>query len=157
MCRGEALQGFTHALVQYRNPIGKTKMDAISEILNRAIEQLLGRASGPLHLRLVIQPIVATILAVRAGLRDSREGKPAFFWTILTSPEERQILLRSGWKDIGKLCIVAAVLDTLYQLIVFREFLVVQTLIVVVVVAVIPYTLLRGAVTRLASGLFSKK
>ncbi len=132
-------------------------MDAISEILNRAIEQLLGRASGPLHLRLVIQPIVATILAVRAGLRDSREGKPAFFWTILTSPEERQILLRSGWKDIGKLCIVAAVLDTLYQLIVFREFLVVQTLIVVVVVAVIPYTLLRGAVTRLASGLFSKK
>ncbi len=132
-------------------------MDAISEILNRAIEQLLGRASGPLHLRLVIQPIMATVLALRAGLRDAREGKPAFFWTFLTSAEERQILHRSGWKDIGKLCIIAAVLDTIYQLVVFREFLVVQTLIVVVVVAVIPYTLLRGAVTRLARVVSSKQ
>lgn len=50
-------------------------MDAISEIFSRAIEQLLGRASGPLHLRLVIQPIMATILAIRAGLRDAREGQ----------------------------------------------------------------------------------
>ena len=133
-----------------------TIIDVIIEIFNRAIEQLLGRASGPLHLRLVIQPIMASILAIRAGLKDAREGNPAFFWTILTSPEERQILIRSGWKDIGKLCIIAAILDGVYQLIVFREYLVVQTLIVVIVVAVIPYTLLRGAVTRIARGFFRK-
>ncbi len=132
-------------------------MEAISEILNRATEQLLGRASGPLHLRLTIQPIVATILAIRAGLRDSREGKPPFFWTFLTSPEQRQILRQSGWKDIGKLFIVAIVLDTLYQLIVLRWFYPVQTFIVAVVVAVMPYTLLRGVVTRLTHGLYSKQ
>ncbi len=132
-------------------------MDAINEILNRAIEQLLGRASGPLHVRLLIQPIVATILAVRAGLRDSREGRPAFFWTVLTRPEERQILLHSGWKDIGKLFIVALLLDTLYQLIAFRGFYVVQALIVAVVIAVIPYTLLRGVVTRLTRSIYKQK
>lgn len=132
-------------------------MEAISEILNRAIEQLLGRTSGPLHVRLLIQPIVATILAIRAGLRDAREGKPAFFWTILTSPEERQILIHSGWKDIGKLFIVAIVLDTIYQLIVIRGFYVVQALIVAIVIAVLPYTLLRGLVTRLTRGLSKPK
>jgi hypothetical protein len=128
-------------------------MDAINEILSRAVEQLLGRASGPFHLRLVIQPIIASILAVRAGLRDARQGKPAFLWTALTSKEQRQILLRSGWKDLGKILVVALVLDTLYQVIVLRAFHVVQMLIVVVVIAVLPYVLLRGPVTRLARGL----
>ena len=132
-------------------------MDAISEMVHRAVEQLLGRASGPLHIRLVIQPIMAAILLIRAGLRDSREGKPAFFWTILTIPKERQILLRSGWKDIGKLFIVAMVLDALYQLIVFRGFYVVQSLIVAMVLVVIPYTILRGVVTRLTRGLYRKQ
>lgn len=128
-------------------------VDTISEILNRAVEQLLGRTSGPLHARLLIQPIVATILAIRAGMRDAREGKPAFFWTILTSPEEREILRRSGWKDIGKLFIVAIVLDTIYQVIALHWFYPMQTFIVAVVVAVIPYTLLRGLATRVARGL----
>ena len=27
-----------------------------------------------------------------------REGKPPYFWTILTRPEQRVELLREGWK-----------------------------------------------------------
>ena len=125
-------------------------MDALGEHLNRAVEQLLGRASGPLHFRLLIQPIVATLLAIRAGRRDAREGKPAFFWTLLTHPEARRSLVQSGWRDIGKLFVVALVLDTIYQAIVLHGFYVLQALIVAITVAVIPYTLLRGLVTRLA-------
>lgn len=127
-------------------------MDAIGEHLNRAVEQLLGRASGPLHFRLLIQPIVATLLAIRAGRKDAREGKPAFFWTLLTQPEARRSLLQSGWKDVGKLFLVALVLDTIYQIIALHGFYVLQALIVAIVVAVIPYTLLRGLATRLARG-----
>jgi hypothetical protein len=127
-------------------------VDAIREILSRGVEQLLGRASGPLHFRLVIQPIVATILAVRAGLKDAREGQPAFLWTALTNPAERKRLASSGWKDIGKVFILAIVLDTVYQVLVLRGFHVVQTLIVAVGVALLPYVLLRGPVTRLARG-----
>jgi hypothetical protein len=125
-------------------------LEAIVEMVQRAVEQLLGRAGGPLHFRLVIQPIVATVIAVRAGLKDAREGQPAFFWTVLTNPAERQILLRSGWKDIGKIFVVALVLDTAYQVIVLRAFYVVQGLIVAVVLAIVPYILVRGPVTRLA-------
>jgi hypothetical protein len=124
-------------------------LEAIVEMLKRAVEQLLGRASGPLHLRLVLQPIVATVIAVRAGLKDAREGQPAFFWTVLTNPAERQRLLHSGWKDIVKIFVVAVVLDAVYQVVEFRAFYAVQALIVAIVLAIVPYVLLRGPVTRL--------
>lgn len=131
-------------------------MDVIIEMINRGAEQLVGRASGPLHARLLIQPIVATILAIRAGMRDAREGRPAFFWTILTSPDSRRNLLDSGWKDISKLFLVAVVLDTGYQFFVFGTYYPVQTLIVAFAVAVVPYTLLRGVATRITR-LLSRK
>ncbi len=128
-------------------------MDAVNEVVSRAVAELLGRASVPLHFRLVIQPIVATILAVRAGLGDAREGRAAFLWTILTDRNSRREFLRSGWKDISKIFVIAMVLDAVYQAIVFRRFLVIQALIVAILVAVIPYTLIRGPAKHIAAGL----
>jgi hypothetical protein len=129
-------------------------MDAILEMLSRGIEQLLGRASGPLHFRLLVMPTVVTILAVRAGLRDAREGQPAFLWAVLTNPAERRRLLRSGVRDIGRIFVMALVLDTTYQVMVLREFYPVQLLIVAVACAIVPYVLIRGPVTRLTRRLY---
>jgi len=92
----------------------------LEEILKRVWENLIGRSSGPMHLRLVLQPIVASILAVRAGLRDARQDRPAFLWAAITNPEYRPELIRQGWKDVGKVFIIAAVLDAIYQLIAHR-------------------------------------
>ncbi len=123
-------------------------MDTIVESLNRAVEQLLGRSSGPLHLRLLIQPTVASILAIKAGMRDAKAGNPPFLFTLLTNSETRRSLMKSGWKDISTLFVIAMVLDTIYQYVVLKEFHLLQTLLVAIVVAVIPYTVLRGIVTR---------
>ena len=131
-------------------------MDAVLEILNRGVEQLLGRASGPLHFRLVVMPTVVTILAIRAGLRDAREGRPAFVWEIITNPTDRRRRLLAGWKDITRIFIVAIVLDTVYQLVVLRAFSVVQSLIVAVACAMVPYVLFRGPTARLARVLSGK-
>lgn len=128
-------------------------MDAILEVLSRGIEQLLGRASGPLHFRLVIMPIVVTVLAIRAHLRDVREGQPVYLGAFIRSPTERRRLLRSGLKDFGKVFIVACVLDTTYQILVLRAFHPVQMLIVAVACAIVPYFLIRGPVTRLVYSL----
>jgi len=125
-------------------------VDAILEIVNRAVEQLIGRASGPLQFRLFVMPTVVTILAIRAGLKDAREGRPAFLWGIISNPTERRSRLLAGWKDITRIFVVAMVLDTAYQLMVFRAFYVVQALIVAVVCAIVPYVLFRGPATRLA-------
>lgn len=125
-------------------------MDAVLEILSRGGEQLLGRASGPLQFRTVLMPTVVTLLAIRAGLRDAREGEPAFFWAVIARPAQRRRRLRAAWKDVARIFIVAMVLDTAYQLMVFRAFFVVQALIVAVVCAIVPYVLFRGPANRLA-------
>jgi hypothetical protein len=121
-------------------------MDAFFEILSRGFDQLLGRASGPLHLRLLITPTLVTILAIRAGIKDAREGRSGFFWA---NRAERRDLVRSGWKDIGRVFVLALVLDTAYQLIALRAFYVVQALIVAVLLAIVPFALFRNAVGRL--------
>ena len=125
-------------------------MDGLSELLTRTIEQLLGRSSGPLHFRLVMQPVVATIIAVKAGLRDAREGQPPFLWTLATDASRRKRLIQSGWRDIGRMFTIAFLMDTAYQLFILRAFYPLQALIVAIGVAVVPYTLLRGIVTRVA-------
>ena len=132
-------------------------MDATLEILNRGVEQLLGRASGPLHLRLVIMPTVVTILAIRAGLRDAREGQLSFWWGIITEPAQRRRRLVAARKDITRIFIVAIVLDTAYQLVVLRAFYIVQALIVAVACAIVPYILFRGLTTLLVRGLSGKR
>lgn len=122
-------------------------------MLSRGVDQLLGRASGPLHFRLLMMPTVVTILAVRAGLRDAREGQPAFLWAIVTNPSERWRLFHSAMRDIGKVFIMAVVLDTVYQILVLRAFYIAQLLIVAVACSIAPYVLIRGPITRLTRSL----
>jgi len=66
----------------------------IDEIVTRAWDELIGRLSGPLSFRFVIQPAVAVALAIRAGLRDARAGRPPFLWTAITDARERRGMLR---------------------------------------------------------------
>ena len=120
------------------------------DTLTRAFDELLGRASGPFHFRLILQPVMATIFAVRAGIRDAREGHPAFLYTFIVHKDSRQNLAASAWKDVGKIFILAIVLDTAYQLIVLYAFRSLQTLIVAVTLSLIPYALFRGPAMRIA-------
>lgn len=111
---------------------------------------LLGRAGGPLTFRLVFQPIVAAILAVRAGLRDARKGDAPFLWSVFTNSTHRRELLREGWKDIGTVFMIAVLLDVIYALIVHSWLYPGQTLLVATILSIVPYGLIRGPTTRLA-------
>lgn len=124
-------------------------MDGILQILSNTVEQLLKRTSGPLHFRFVIMPTVVTVIAIRAGLRDAREGREPYLWSLLARPGQRSALLRSGLEDIGKVLVTAVVLDTAYQIFVFRNFYLIQALIVAFVCAVVPYIAFRGPIERL--------
>ena len=119
------------------------------ELLERVWENLVGRSTGPMNFRLILQPTVAIVLAIRAGLADARQGRPAFLWTAITNPAYRPELLRQGWKDVGKVFVLAVVLDVIYQLIVQRGVYLGELLIAAIILAIIPYVLVRGPVTRL--------
>ncbi len=92
----------------------------LEEILARSWNELMSRSSGPLHFRLVIQPLIATVLAIRAGWADAREGRPIFFSTLVREPAQRRVVLKNLWKLVGKVFLVAVVLDVVYQLIVLH-------------------------------------
>ena len=129
----------------------------MNDIFARVWENLNGRFAGPMHLRLIIQLTVASILAIRAGLRDARENRGPFFWSVLSNPDDRRELLRQGWKDIGKVFIIAAILDVVYQLIVHRGVYVLELLVTAVTLAIVPYILVRGPVSRIAKTLFDAR
>jgi len=122
----------------------------MGDILQRVWENLVNRVTGPMNLRLIVQPTVATFLAVRAGLKDARQGQPAFLWAAITNPSYRRELLHQFSKDIWKVFVVAIVLDSIYQLIFHRGVYVLELLIVATVLAVVPYVLLRGPIARIA-------
>ena len=108
------------------------------------------RFDGPLHFRLFIQPLMAILFAVRDGRRDAREGRSAYLWSFLTDPAQRRYLLESGWKGISKVFVLALALDVAYQYIEWHALKPLQALLTAVVLAVLPYALLRGPANRLA-------
>jgi hypothetical protein len=120
----------------------------MEEMFNRGWTELIARDSGPLHVRLVLQPLVATLLAVRSGLHDAREGRPVFFWALALEPAQRRALLRHLWKDVGKLFLVACFLDVVYQVLVLRWVYPMQTLPLATVLAILPYIVFRGLANR---------
>ena len=129
----------------------------MEDILARFWENLVARSSGPMHFRLLIQPIVAGSLAIRAGLNDARNGRPAFLWSVITNPEYRPELLGQGTRDVGKVFGVAVVLDAIYQLFVQRGVYLLEMLVVATVLAIVPYVLIRGPVGRLARALRQRR
>ena len=122
----------------------------MEDLLTRIFENLIDRVSGPMKFRLILQPLMATILAIRSGLKDAKEGKPACFWALFTDSANRRDMLRDGWKSVGRIFILAIIIDVVYQFIVFRWVYPVEALLVAAILAFIPYLLIRGPVNRIA-------
>ncbi len=124
--------------------------------IDRALVNLFDRLSGPANFRFVLQPVVSLIFAVRAGLLDARMGRPPYFWAIFITPDYRLDRLREGWKDVGKVFIVAIVIDLVYQIMILRWFYPGEALLVAALLAFVPYLVFRGAVNRLARSIRRK-
>jgi hypothetical protein len=121
----------------------------MTEIWTRVAENLGDRLGGPMSFRFILQPVVAAIFAVVSGLQDARLGRPPYLWTVLKDPAQRASLIREGWTRIGKVFLVAIALDLIYQIMVLEVYPG-EALVVAVLLAIIPYAVLRGVVTRVA-------
>jgi len=117
----------------------------------RFTSDMVGRVTtGPMKFRLVLQPAMAAFFAVRSGLADARAGKPPYFWALLSGSAPREAMLENGWKSVGRVFILAVVLDVIYQLYELRFVYPLQAIAVAFVLAIVPYLIVRGLVTRLA-------
>jgi hypothetical protein len=122
----------------------------MDHIWDRVGTQLLARVSGPMKFRLVLQPCMAAFFAIRSGLADAKSGKSPYFWTMVSDPNERAELLKDGWKSVSRVFFLAIVLDVIYQVIELHFVYVGEAIIVAFILAILPYLILRGIVTRIA-------
>ena len=124
--------------------------DIITDMIARGWKNFLARPTGSLNLRFILQPTIATIIAARAGLKDARQGRPAYLWAAFTNGDYRWQLLHGGWKDMRTPFLVAATLDAIYQLIVHKFIYPLELLFTATLLALVPYFVLRGPINRIA-------
>jgi len=129
----------------------------MEEMIVRGWNNIVSRVGGPMTFRIILQPAMAALLALLAGLRDARENRPPYLWTLITAPSQRGDLLRQGWKAIGRVFVLAIIMDTIYQLIVLRWLYPLELVIVAILLAVVPYLLIRGPVNRVASWFYRRR
>jgi hypothetical protein len=119
-------------------------------IITRIAHNMVERVTGPMKFRLLLQPAMATYFAIRGGLQDAKQCRPPYFWGLFTDKGERESMLKNGWKSIGKVFILAIVLDVVYQLIEHRWTVYPgEAVLVAIILAIVPYLLIRGPVNRI--------
>lgn len=127
------------------------------DMLMRALMDVADRVGGPMTFRIILQPLMAALLAFRAGFKDAQHGRPPYFWTILTDPSQRADLVREGWRSVARVFVLAIVMDVIYQLIVLGWIYPFELILVAILLAVVPYLLIRGPVNRVVRRLRAKR
>ncbi len=123
----------------------------MDDLLARFWTDLIARTDGPMTFRLILQPTMSIMLAIRDGVKDAREGRPAYFWTIFNEPEQRRALLREGLRVVVRIVAFSAITDAAYQTLVFGTIRPLELVVVALLLAFVPYLAWRGPVNRLAS------
>ena len=120
-----------------------------TEVLGRIWRNLLDRPSGPMTFRFVLQPVMATAAAFYDGWVVARAGRSPYLWTIFARPEKRIGRLREGVISTARIILLGLCMDTIYQFILFDTFHPAEAVAVTLLLAFVPYLLLRGPVSRL--------
>jgi hypothetical protein len=114
----------------------------------RMWNNLTDRPSGSMAFRFILQPAMAALTAIRDGLHDARTERSPYLWTILRNPNQRVARLREGLEATARIILLGLVMDMIYQVIVLNMFYPAEALIIALLLAFVPYLLIRGLVVR---------
>jgi hypothetical protein len=127
------------------------------ENLDRLWKDILARPGGPMTFRFVLQPTMAAIAALHDGVDDARLGRTPYLWSIAQGVESRGARLREGVISTAKIIILGVIMDSVYQYLVFKTFYPGETLVVALLLAFVPYLMLRGLIERVARRWFARR
>src|SRR5215831_3052051 len=119
------------------------------KVIEQFWHDLIERPDGPMRFRFVLQPLMATIVAIRDGREDARSGRSPYLATVLGNPQERAGRLRHGLNATARIIALGLVMDVIYQAIVLKTFYPDQALVVALVLAFVPYVIVRGVIARI--------
>jgi hypothetical protein len=115
------------------------------ETWERLWHDLIERPDAPMRFRFILQPVMAAIVAIRDGLKDVRAGRTPYFWRALGVTR-----LREGLNATARIILLGIIMDAIYQIIVLKRFYPGETVPVAVVLAFVPYLVIRGPAARIA-------
>jgi hypothetical protein len=122
----------------------------------RLWQNLVDRPGGPMLFRFFLQPTMAAIAAWRDGVKDARTGRSPFLLGAITDPAQRRVRLNEALVATSRIILLGLVMDGIYQAIEFETFHPGEAVIIALVLAFLPYLLLRGLVARAARWWFSR-
>jgi hypothetical protein len=123
------------------------------EDFDRLWKDMLARPGGPMTFRFILQPAMAAAMALRDGVRDARLGRRPYLWALLRGvrgPEGRAARLWEGIVATARIIILGVVMDVIYQGLELKTFYPAQAAVIAILLAFVPYLLLRGPFHRLA-------
>ena len=120
------------------------------DVFRQFWHDLIERPDGPMRFRFFLQPLMAAIAAIHDGRGDARAGRSPYFMTVLRNPQERVGRLREGLNATARIIFLGMAMDVIYQLLVFKTFYPAQALVVALLLAFVPYLIIRGLVLRVA-------
>ncbi len=116
--------------------------------VDRLWHDLIDRPDGPMRFRFILQPLMAALAAFHDGRKDARNGRPPYLVSMLHEPADRAALLREGLNSTARIILLGLVMDIVYQVVVLRMFYPDEAVIIALLLAFVPYVLLRGPVHR---------
>lgn len=133
-------------------------MDGFLDYVHRFASDLMARSDGPMTFRLYLQPLMAFIAALHDGIKDARLGRDPYW--VKFAHSDRQTRIRS-WHEsvtaVTRVLLLGVVMDVIYQFRVYGAFKYpVETFVIAVLLAFVPYLLLRGPVARVARRWFGR-
>ena len=121
-----------------------------ADVHHRIWRDIVERPDGPISFRFLLQPAMALIAALHDGINDARLGRAPYFWTILSDPTQRIDRLQEGILSTGRIILLGLGMDAIYQYKILNSFYPGEMVLVALLLAFIPYLLLRGPIARIA-------
>lgn len=121
--------------------------------LERIVDGIVARVTGPLAFRFILQPAAAILLGIRDGLEDASAGHAPFIYGLLFKMEDRRRDFATALKSLLKPIIVATLIDCVAQYLIFKHIRLIPALAVGTFVMGLPYSIARGLTNRIATSL----
>ena len=131
--------------------LGATWYGFSLQVEQRVWHDLVERPGGPMTFRFFLQPAMAAIAATRRWNQGRAHRPVAVFLDVLEIfTAERVGRLREALFSTARIILLGLGMDAIYQFRVFDTFYPDEAVVIALVLAVVPYFLVRGPVTRIA-------
>ena len=121
-----------------------------AEVHHRIWTDIAARPGGPMTFRFVLQPCMAAIAAYHDGAKDARLGRSPYLWSVLTRSGGGAGRLREALIATARIVLLGFAMDAVYQATVLKTFYPGEMVLIAILLAFLPYLLLRGPFARLA-------